>query len=144
MTNSPRVQRALIDLIAKSPAFRTRQVSLMHPGSLLEMESVFIQQVQNREQARAVGKAHRREVLAITLGLLAEVNADDMQDAFDRAYRMLNDIEDVIAANPDLGVEHVLFAQVTGWDQQNFAGDGRRAVEMTVDVEVTANKDLEV
>ena len=144
MTNAPKIQRALIDLIARTPAFSTRQVSLMHPGALLEMEAVFINGVSVRETARSIGKSHRREVLTITLALVAEVNADDMQDAFDRAYRMFNDFEDVIAANPDLNTEHVLFAQVASWEQSNFAGDGKRAVEMTVDVEVTANKDPEV
>ena len=143
MTNSVKIQRALIDKIARSPAFATRQCSIAHPGQLLEPESVFIQRVNVRETARAIGKAFRREELTVTLGLVAEVNADDPQDALDRAYKMFEDVEAVLAAEPNLGLPNVLFAQVASWEQQNYAGDGKRAVEIAVDVSVTANKEAE-
>jgi len=142
MTTAPTVCRALVNLIGRSPAFRTRQVSLAHPGALLELESVWIQRVNAKDTARLLGKGHRREELTVVLALVAEVNADDAGDALDRAYQMFSDLETVIGGNPSLGVENVIHAQITSWDQQSFTGDGRRAVEMTVDVTVIANKDL--
>jgi hypothetical protein len=143
MTNALKVQRALVDVIARAPAFASRQVAIAHPGQLLEPESVFVQRVNVRENSRALGKAYRREEITVTLALVAEVNADDAQDALDRAYRMFEDVEQVLGTSPSLGLPNILFAQITNWDQQNFAGDGKRAVEITADVTVTANKEVE-
>ena len=141
MTNSPAVQKALVDLIARAPAFATRQVTISHPGKLAEPECVFVDSVTVAEQPRSLGKQYRREEITVSLGLVVEVNADDAQDALDRAYRMFTDTETVIGETPNLGLTNVLFAQISSWEQKNFFGDGKRIVEMTVDVSVTANKE---
>jgi len=143
MTNALRVSRALVEQIGQSPAFRNRQVTLAHPGQLAEQELVTILTVRNSETARTLGKGHRREELTVELGLVAEVNTDDASEALDRAYLMLSDVEQVIGENPDLGLPHVLFAQVQGFEQRSFVGDGKRVVEITVEIAVTANKDVE-
>lgn len=144
MTTAPKVTAAIIDLIARAPAFRNRQVTISHPGALAEQELVTILAVKVIEESRSLGKGHRRETLTVELGLVAEVNGDDPQDALDRAYQMFSDVEAVIAGSPNLGIENVLFAQIGSWDQRSFSAEGKRTVEITVDVNVTANKDLEV
>lgn len=140
MTNAPRITSALVDTIARAPAFRVRQCTLAHPGALIEAEAVFIVGVKNAETARGLGAGHRREVLSIELALVAEVMSDDYTDVLDRAWRMLADVEQVIGSNPTLdGRCH--FAVITGFDQKNYAGDGKRSVEISVTVEATADKD---
>ena len=143
MTNAPKVTAAIVDLIARAPAFSNRQVTIAHPGQLAEPELVTILSVKAVEDARSLGKGHRRETLTVELGLVAEVNADDPQDALDRAYKMFSDIEEVIGGTPNLGVSNVLYAQIGSWDQRSFVGDGKRTVEITVDVNCVCNKDLE-
>ena len=144
MTSAPKVAKALVDLIARQPAFRTRQVVIAHPGQLAETELVTVLGIRATEAFRSLGKGHKREEMIVELGLVAEVAADDPQDCLDRAWLMFSDLEDVIAANPTLGLSKVLYAHITQWDQRSFVGDGKRTVEITVDVTVTANKDLEV
>jgi len=141
MTSALTISKALVQLIATAPAFQSRQVTIAHPAALAEQEFVFINGVRATEQARSLGKAFKREELTVELGLVVEVNADDPSDALDRAYRMFTELEDVIAGSPTLGVPGVLFAQVGSWDQRMFAADGKRVVEMTVDVLVTSNKE---
>ena len=141
MTSALTISKALVQLIATAPAFQSRQVTIAHPAALAEQEFVFINGVRATEQARSLGKAFKREELTVELGLVVEVNADDPSDALDRAYRMFTELEDVIAGSPTLGVAGVLFAQVGSWDQRMFAADGKRVVEMTVDVLVTSNKE---
>ena len=144
MTNAPLVARALVDLIGRSPAFATRQVTISHPGSLAEEEMVTVLGIRASENFRTLGKDHKREELVVELGLVAEVNSDDAEDCLDRAWLMFSDLEEVIAGNPTLGLSQVLYAHVSQWDQRSFVGDGKRTVEITVDVSITANKDLEV
>jgi hypothetical protein len=141
MTSALKITRAIVQLVGTAPAFQNRQVTEAHPAAHAEQEFVFVSGVRATEQARSLGKAFKREELTVELGLVVEVNADDPSDALDRAYRMFTELEDVIAGSPTLGVAGVLFAQVGSWDQRMFAADGKRVVEMTVDVLVTSNKE---
>lgn len=140
MSQALPAKRALIDTISRHDTFRNRQVCLSHPGQHMEMECVFIVGVAATEQGRAIGKAYRREVLDISVGILAEVSGDDYEDAEERAWVMFGAIEEVIATDPSLGgLCH--FAEITSFDQRAYTGDQIRACEITTVVSVTASKD---
>jgi len=141
MTNALELKVALIDRIGRMPAFRNRQVSLAHPGASIEAESVFIAGLSASDRGRALGKAHRREVLTLEVAIVAEVIGDDADDAESRAWQMFNDVEDSILNDPSLDGK-CLFAEITSFDQRAYAGDQKRACEITVNVEITADKDL--
>lgn len=143
MTRGLEVSRALVDLIARQPAFQSRQVTLAHPAQFAEQEYVFVQGVKASDVSRSLGKAYRRETLDVELGIVVEVNQDDAVDCLQRAYLMLSEVEAVLADKPTLDVDYVLFAIVSAYDQRSYVGDGKRIAEITVTVTVTANNDPE-
>jgi len=134
MTSALALKVALIDRIGRMPAFRNRQVSLAHPGASIEAESVFIAGLSASDRGR-------REVLTLEVAIVAEVIGDDADDAESRAWQMFNDVEDSILNDPSLDGK-CLFAEITSFDQRAYAGDQKRACEITVNVEITADKDL--
>ena len=142
MTNAPIVKRALVDRIARDPAFSNRQVSLSHPGQEMEMESVFVNRTVAADRARSLGKTHRREVLTVELAIVSELHGNDFQEAEDRAWTMFNAIEQIILSDPSLDGK-CLMSEITSFEQRGFSGDQIRACEITVQVEITADKDYD-
>lgn len=141
MTSAWTIKQALIDRIARQPVFANRQVTIAHPGlQHMESECVFISGMSATDRGRALGKSHRRETLSIELGVVSEVMGDDYEDAEDRAWRMFNDVEDAILNDPSLDGK-CLFAEITSFEQRAYAGDQQRACEITIVVEVTADKE---
>lgn len=118
-------------------------MSLAHPAQVAEQEYLFVQGVKANDVSRTLGKGFRRETLDVELGIVVEVNQDDPSDCLERAYAMLGDVEELLAAKPTLDVDYVLFAIVSGYDQRSYVGDGKRIAEVTVNVTVTANNDPE-
>lgn len=140
MTSAWTIKTALIDRIARQPAFRNRQVTIAHPGKHIENECVFIVGLTAVDRNRTLGKASRREVLSVELGVVADLMGDDYEDAEQRAWTMFNDVEAAILDDPSLDGK-CLFAEITSFDQRAYAGDQQRACEITIVVEVTADKD---
>lgn len=142
MTSALIVKKALVDRIARHPTFQVRQCTLAHPGSDIESECVFVAGLTATDRNRALGKSHRREVLSVELGVVSEVMGDDYEDAEERAWLMFDAIESVLVDDPSLDGK-CLFAEITSFDQRSYAGDQKRACEITIVVEVTADKDIE-
>lgn len=142
MTSALTVKKALIRAFTNHNAFKNRQCVIAHPGSEMEQECVFIDRVRNNEQARALGKAHRREELTVDVAIVSQVYSRDLLESEERAFQMLAGVEEAIAADSSLD-GRVLIAEVTGWEQRSFNTDQSNIIEITVSVRVLANKDLE-
>lgn len=142
MTNALKVKKALTRAFVNHSAFKNRQVTLGHPGSEMERECVFIDKVRNQETARTMGKAHRREDLTIDVAIVSQVMTGDLVESEERAYQMLEGVEEAIAADSSLDGA-VLICEVSGWEQRSFNTDQSNIIEITVEVRVLADKDLE-
>ena len=142
MTNALRIKQEIVQALINQPAFKNRQVSIGHPGSEMELECVFINGVRNTEKARSLGKAHRREELTVELALVSQVLSGDLLESEQRAWAMLAGVENAIALDSTLNGS-VLIAEVVGFDQRSFNGPERNVVEITCEIRVLADKDLE-
>jgi hypothetical protein len=86
--------------------------------------------------------AHRREELTVDVAIVSQVRTGDLLESEERAYQMLQGVEEAIAGDSSLD-GRVLIAEVTGWEQRSFNTDQNNVVEVTVSVRVVADKDLE-
>ena len=143
MTNALKVKKAIVRALINEPAFKNRQVVIGHPGSEMEPECVFINSVRSTERARSLSKASRREELTVELALVCQVLTTDLSESEERAWAMLAGVESAIASDSSLDGS-VLIAEVTSFDQRSFNGPERNVVEITCEVRVLADKDLEV
>lgn len=138
MTTALRVRRALVDAIGQHPSFRNRQVETSHPGADAETELVYVAGVRSAESSRMLGKAYRREELTVELGVLAESLGSDLDEPLERAYLMLEGIQEAVYEDTSLGGA-VLTAEVVAWDERSFNGPEKSIVEISVEVLVKAD-----
>ena len=143
MTNALKVKKAIVRQLKNQPSFRDVQVEIAHPGSEMDPSGcVFINSVRSTERARSLGKAHRREELTVELALVSQAITTDLLESEERAWQMLGWVEDAIAVDSSLdGL--VLMSEVVSFDQRSFNGPERNVVEITCEIKVLADKDLE-
>lgn len=140
MSTALKVKKALVNAIGQHPTFRNRLVSLGHPGSDAELEMVFVTGIRSNESSRMLGKAHRREELTVELGVVAETLGNDLEDTHERAYLMLQGVQEAIYEDSSLGgIVHL--AEVVTWDERSFNGPERTVVEISIEVRVLADFD---
>ena len=143
MTSALRVKKELIRALINEPTLKGQQILIGHPGSEMELQCIFINSVRNTERARSLGKAHRREELTVEVAIVSQVLTGDLLDSEERAWTMLAGVESAIASDSSLNGS-VLIAEVVSFDQRSFNGPERNVVEITCEVRVVADKDLEV
>jgi hypothetical protein len=142
MTNALRVKKEIIRALINEPTLKSEQIVIGHPGSEMELSCIFINGVRNTERARSLGKANRREELTVELALVSQVLTGDLLESEERAWAMLAGVEAAIASDSSLNGS-VLIAEVVGFDQRSFNGPERNVVEITCEIRVLADKDLE-
>jgi len=143
MTNALRVKKEIIRALINEPTLKVQQILIGHPGSEMELQCIFINSVRNTERARSLGKANRREELTVEIAIVSQVLTGDLLDSEERAWTMLAGVEAAIATDSSLNGS-VLIAEVVSFDQRSFNGPERNVVEITCEVRVIADKDLEV
>jgi len=143
MTNALKVKKAIVRQLQSQPALKACQVVIAHPGSEMDPSGcIFINSLRSTERARMMGKAHRREEMTVELALVSQSLTADLVESEERAWAMLEWVEEAIASDSSLG-GLVLLAEVVSFDQRSFNGPERNVIEITCEVKVLADKDLE-
>lgn len=143
MTNALKVKKAIVQQLRSQPALKTCQVEISHPGSEMDPHGcIFINTLRCSERARSLGKSHRREELTVELALVSQSLTTDLVESEERAWALLAWVEEAIASDSSLG-GLVISAEVVSFDQRSFNGPERNVIEITCEIKVLADKDLE-
>lgn len=134
----PDAKAGLLALLRARPALQGVQVEWSHPGKGIELETVYLGNVENHQQrAAALGNRERRETYDLELIVTVESRGNEPEATERRCWALLNEVAAVLRDDPELAAA-VEVAQYAASPVRNFVGAGKRVAESVVVVSCEA------
>lgn len=135
----PAAKDALLAALLARPGLADVQVSWAHPGAdLIKREAVYFGDTEYETSAKSLGNRERHEEYTIEVVVSVHQSGNDPRGVEIRCWEILNEIEDELRANDDLG-ESVRIAEFTAAPVRLYVGARERIAESVVQVSVSAD-----
>lgn len=124
----PTARAALV--AALTTAVTPTQVAWSHPGDSREPESVYLGEARGSSEYATIraGRKKRQERYGIDVIIDVATDGPDGQDASERAYELLGELEDLLADDPSLGLPPPFWAGLGSWTEVPFFDEARRGI----------------
>lgn len=136
------VKAAIVTLLQANGALANVQISHGYPGEgNIQREAIYIDRVTGGQRIPVfkAGRKTREETYAVTVVVFVEQDGVTAADAEERAFELLQEVEDMLADDPTLGgVSGVIHATAGTFREQAEPGVTGAACLIEFDIDVLA------
>lgn len=122
----PTARAALVT--ALTAALPETQIAWSHPGDAREPESIYLGEARIDSEVATIRAGRKKRQERYTIDVLIDVAADGPtgQDASERAFVLLGELEDILADDPSLGLPQPFWAALGATTEIPFFDEARR------------------
>lgn len=124
----PTVRAQLVSLLAARAGLAGVQVEYSHPLEGIDDEALYLGESRGTSQIPTVRAGRKARQEQYIIDVWVEVNRDGPtpQDASERSWALVGEVEDMLADDPSLGLSQPFWAVLAEAEQGVYVDDSRR------------------
>lgn len=140
-STAPTFRAALLAALQARAALAQVQTGYSHPGASREDETIYLGELRGTSQIPTIRTGRKARQERYTLDVWFDVDAvgPDAQTASERAWSLYGELEDVLAADPSVGLAQPFWAVIGDFTETLMFDESRRGwgslLRVGVDVE---------